>query len=212
MFAPYNNSYANPTPPTRSTSEERPNHERLAHPSSTAATPGQMHGRVRLLPNEQLPAYHFALTGAPSINQAGGQQHKTSPPVAQLGAMQQSTALSRAYFSPENTQILHNALRKGVHDATGTIIHEQDTEQLQLVMRSVFLQHSRNQTHSAEVIREQIQEMNTKVTEYCVPVVVSNLKQHQQYLVDVSTMPVPLDMGIATSQAGSRSLELKPFF
>lgn len=212
MFAPYTSSHVNPTPHTPSTSTTRANHERLAPPpvAPGSVPAGLMPGRVRLLPNEQLPAYMFSLTGTSSTSSTGQQQ---APPVSNLGAMQQSTALSHAYFSSENTQMLQNALRKGVFDATGTVVHEQSTEQLQLVMRSVFLQHSRNQTHSADVIREQIQEMNTKVTDYCVPVVVSNLKQHQQYLVDVSTMPMPMhNQGMATSQAGSRSLELKPPF
>ena len=126
--------------------------------------------------------------------------------------MQQSTLLSRTFFSDGNTQILQNALRKQVHDMTNVVVEEQNVEQLQLVMRSVFLQYSRHQTHSAEVIRAQITELNAKVLAYCVPIVVSNLKQYQQYLKDVSTLPTPMEYGLATSQAGSRSLELKPFF
>ena len=126
--------------------------------------------------------------------------------------MQQSTLLSRTFFSDGNTQIVQNAMRKQVHDVTNVVVEEQNVEQLQLVMRSVFLQYSRNQTHSAEVIRAQITELNAKVLDYCVPIVVSNLKQYQQYLKDVSTLPTPMEYGLATSQAGSRSPELKPFF
>lgn len=197
----FTSPYALSTPDVAS---RRVNHDRLATPEPAPPT---MPGRVQLLPNEQLPPYHFSLTGTMT-----GHPNDARVTAGNLGAMQQPTALSRAYFSPENQRILQNALRKGVHDATHTVVQEQSSEQLQLVMRSVFLQHSRNLTHSAEVIREQIREMNDKVVEYCVPVVVSNLKQYQQYLVDVSTMPVPMELGVATSQAGSRSLELKPFF
>ncbi len=197
-----NNPYANAVPVAP---ESRVNHQRLAPLSPPPAH--HIPGRVRLLPNEQLPPYQFSITGTSTTQDANA-----IPPVANLGAMQQPTALSRAYFSPENAQIVQNALRKQVHDATGTVVQEQDVEQLQLVMRSVFLQYSRNQTHSADIIREQIQEMNTKVVDYCVPNIVSNLKQHQHYLKDVRTLPMPWQhVGQATSQAGSRSLELKPF-
>lgn len=179
-------------------------------PTSTASVASEYrtqpqqrsNGRIPLMHSGNAHPYTFAQMGKPA----------TDAPAARLGSMQQPTILSRTYFSEGNTQILQNALRKRVHDITNTVVEEQNVEQLQLVMRSVFLQYSRNQTYSAEVIRAQVTELNAKVLDYCVPIVVSNLKQYQQYLKDVSTMPTPMEYGLATSQAGSRSLELKPFF
>ena len=43
------------------------------------------------------------------------------------------------------------------------------------------------------------------------PIVTSNVKQYLHYRKDVSTLPEPMAYGLATSQAGSRSLEMKPF-
>ena len=210
-YGSYNHQspYAYTTPITSSTSAARTNHERLAQPQlprnqQPSVQGAFMPGRIQLKDGES--PFPYSLHG-----DTGKSTSTPNTSIANLGSMQQPTVLSRAYFSAANIQIIQNALRKGVHDATNIVVDEQNTEQLQLVMRSVFLQYSRNQTHSAEVIREQIEEMNQKVIEYCVPVVVSNVKQYQQYLVDVSTMPTPMSHGLATSQAGSRSLEMKPF-
>lgn len=182
----------------------------FAHlPSSTAPPhpPAPLqNGRVRVRPDASATPYTFSLTDARSA-QADAQ----TPAVANLASMQQETVLSRVYFSGANTQIIQNAIRKQVHDATAIIVKEQDIEQIQLVMRSVFLQYSRNQTDSAAVIREQIVELNAKVVAFCVPEVVSSLKQYQHYLKDVSTLPVPLEHSQHTSMAGTRSLEYQPF-
>ena len=129
----------------------------------------------------------------------------------QLKSLQTTTLLSKAYFSPANQEILQNAIRKGVHDATEQVVDKQDYLQLQIVMRSVFLQYAKHDTSSAAAIRAQIAELNAKVVAYCVPIVTSNVKQYLHYRKDVSTLPEPMAYGLATSQAGSRSLEMKPF-
>ena len=120
--------------------------------------------------------------------------------------MQESTLLSQAYFSHENTQIIQNGLRRNVFLRTNKHVLEQNTEQLQIVMRSIFLQYSTNRTDSAELIREQIESLNKKVLDYCVSNVVSNLKQYEHYRKDISSLPVPMEYGQSTSQAGTRSL------
>jgi hypothetical protein len=73
-------------------------------------------------------------------------------------------------------------------------------------MRSIFLQYSTNRTDSAELIRKQIESLNNKVLDYCVSNVVSNLKQYEHYRKDISSLPVPMEYGQSTSQAGTRSL------
>lgn len=102
--------------------------------------------------------------------------------------------------------MIQNGLRRAVHQRTQSFIQEQNVEQLQIVMRSIFLQHSTNRTDSVELIREQIASLNAKVLDYCVANVVSNLKQYEHYRKDISSLPVPMEYGLSTSQAGTRSL------
>ena len=129
----------------------------------------------------------------------------------QLRTLQTVTPLSEAYFSNANQEILQNAIRRGVYDKTSKVIDKQDYLQLQIVMRSIYLQYSRNDNSSANAIRQQIIELNKKVIDYCVPITVSNLQQYVHYRQDVSKMPVPMAYGLATSNKGSMSLALKPF-
>lgn len=161
-------------------------------------------GRIELREGEQHASYPLNTTS----NVAGGVEGG-SDSIASLSIIQQPTALSQAYFSAANMTIIQNALRKRVFDATGTAVCEQDTEQLQIVMRSIFLTYSRNDTSSADAIRSQIAGMNYKVLEYCAPVVISNLKQHQQYLVDITTGPTYMEHAISTTD--SKTLEHRPF-
>lgn len=152
-------------------------------------------GRVQVHPHEQLHPYQFAQTNQQSVQ-----------PASNLANMQESTVLSRTYFSQKNTQIIQNGLRRAVHQRTQMHIDEQSVEQLQIVMRSIFLQYSTNRTDSVELIREQIASMNAKVLDYCVANVVTNLKQYEHYRKDISSLPVPMEYGMSTSQAGTRSL------
>ena len=161
--------------------------ERLKTPS--------MNGRVQVNPNEQFHPYQFAET-----------QEKAIKPAGHLANMQESTLLSTTFFLNENIQILQNALRRRVFQQTNMHIAEQNVEQLQIVMRSIYLQYSNNRTDSASIIREQIQDLNEKVLDYCTRSVITNLRQYEQYRKDISSLPVPMDYGLSTSQAGTRSL------
>ena len=176
------NDYAIETPePPRPTSEylKTPKHN----------------GRIQLHPNEMISAYPFASSPNKMVNSS-----------CQLSHLQESTLLSKAYFSSENATILQNAIRKEVHERTQLHIPSQDVEQLQIVMRSIFLQYSTNRVDSVPLIREQIVTLNRKVLDYCIPNIISNVKQYQHYRKDITKLPVPMDYGMSTSRAGTKSL------
>ena len=179
-YASLQNEYAVKTP--QITSDER-----LKTPASN--------GRIQVHPNEQFHPYQFAET-----------QQNSLKPASNLANMQESTLLSTTFFLPENMQILQNALRRRVFQQTNTHILEQNVEQLQIVMRSIYLQYSNNRTDSADIIREQVQNLNEKVLDYCARSVISNLRQYEQYRKDISSLPVPMEYGLSTSQTGTRSL------
>ena len=185
-FAPTtSNKYALPTPP--SFTDERLNE------------PKRLNGRIPVSPDTMFHPYKFADKG-----------DKVKPPATNLANLQESTLLSKTFFLPQNITILQNALRKRVYDQTKHIIQEQSVEQLHIVMRSIFLQYSTNRTDSAEIITEQVSHMNELVLDYCVPIVVSNLRQYEHYRKDISQMPVPMEYGLCTSNAGSKSFKQGP--
>lgn len=101
------------------------------------------------------------------------------------------TNLSKAYFSTENIQIIQNGIRSGVYKKSNQqyVVAPQDCDSLKIIMRSVFLQHSANQTDN---ISKQISELNKIVLDYCIFNVYSEAQSYMKYLHDVSTLAVPL--------------------
>jgi hypothetical protein len=126
-----------------------------------------------------------------------------------LGIVDESD-LSRAYFSRANTQIIQNALRKAVYDKSNGqyVIGEQDVDELHIVMRGMYLQHTRNLTTS---VSEQITELNKMVLNYCVQQVYGECQGRMKYLNDVSTLVVPLAHPVNANNT-DRELPLHEWF
>ena len=121
-----------------------------------------------------------------------------------------SNSLSNAFFSEQNIQIIQNGIRAGVyHRSNGQyVIGPQDCDSLKIIMRSVFLQYSANQPNN---ITEQIAELNKIVLEYCIQQVYSEAQGYMTYVNDVSTLVVPIERPVMTSN-NDRQLELKSWF
>jgi hypothetical protein len=118
--------------------------------------------------------------------------------------------LSKAFFSRENIQIVQNAIRKGVYDKSNNqyIIGEQSCDDLKMIMRSIYLQHSKNLPYN---IQGQIQELNNLVVAYCVHNVYSEALGYMQYIRDASTLNVPIDHPVL-AKTNDKELILKSFF
>ena len=126
-----------------------------------------------------------------------------------LKFVQQNTVLSNLFFSLKNVQIIQNALRAGVYNYSNKkyIIDEQHPDSLNIIMRAVFLQNSKNQPDN---LTQQIDELNKLVINYCVPKLYSEVEGYINYKRDASTLVVPLDNPI--SEYTDKTLELKKFF
>ena len=122
---------------------------------------------------------------------------------------QQNTALSNLFFSVKNAQIIQNALRAGVYSMSDKkyIIDEQNKDDLNVIMRAMYLQHSKNQPDN---LTQQIQTLNKLVIDYCVPKLYSEVEGYMMYKRDASTLVVPLDKPL--SEYTDKTLELKKFF
>jgi hypothetical protein len=121
-----------------------------------------------------------------------------------------STTLSQVFFSEQNIQIIQNGIRAGVYKRSNGqyTIGPQDCHSLKIIMRSVFLQYSANQPNN---ITEQIAELNKIVLEYCIQQVYSEAQGYMIYVNDVSTLVVPIERPVMTSN-NDRQLELKSWF
>lgn len=120
------------------------------------------------------------------------------------------TKLSQTFFSLENIRILQNGIRSGVYNKSNQqyVVGEQDCDALKIVMRSVYLQHSANQTFD---IRKQIIELNKIVLDYCVKQVYSEAQGYLKYMHDASTLVVPIAHPVMADNT-DRQLEFKSWF
>ena len=120
-----------------------------------------------------------------------------------ISTIQSSTPLSDAYFSSLNENSIQEQIRYSVFIKTGKTIGKQDATQLQLIMRSIFLQHCKNlQTD----FLKQIRELNKIVIDYCVEKIVIQVIQQENYLRDVEMGPQPIERSVNVSNRGEKIL------
>uniref|UniRef100_A0A6C0CS22 Minor capsid protein P8 central region domain-containing protein n=1 Tax=viral metagenome TaxID=1070528 RepID=A0A6C0CS22_9ZZZZ len=120
------------------------------------------------------------------------------------------TPVSNLFFSTNNIDILQDGIRYSIYKRTNKqyVIGRQNDHDLKIVMRSIYLQYGRNLPTD---IVGQVKELNSRVLEWTVNEVLSNLKQYQVYRKDASTLPMPMDYGSFVTQKGTKTLETKMF-
>jgi len=118
-------------------------------------------------------------------------------------------ALSKAFFSSENLQIIQNGLRAGVAQLSDNkiIIPPQNVDTLAIIMRQTF---SAFAEHVPTDITGQIERLNKRVLDRAIPVVYSEAIGYMKYISDVSTLRVPLEMPKLPDR-DYKSLEIKRF-
>lgn len=136
-------------------------------------------------------------------------QQKTTQYRNALTGTWNDNLLSTTFFSSENIRIIQNAIKKGVYTASNGnfVISDQDEDTLKIIMRSIFLQNSRNNDSD---IKNQIIELNKKVINYAVPQVYGEAEGYVRYKHDVSTLATPIERPLSTYH--NNELEFKKFF
>ena len=123
----------------------------------------------------------------------------------------EQNALSTTFFSKENLNRIQKTIRRNVYERSqpkGYVIDDQSVDELKMIMRGLFYQYAKNQPGN---IQGQIEELNGRVVEWCVPHILSAVDHHLYYLKDIDTLPVPLEQPVHLSRAGTRSKPLNPF-
>jgi len=115
--------------------------------------------------------------------------------------------LSTTYFSKKNIELIQNSIRKGVYDKSSQriLIDTQAEDQVVLVMRSMYLQYSKNLDTNIET---QIAELNNHVLNYCIPSVYNEAVSYLKYKEDTSSMHTPIQHPIYSSKT-NKTLEQK---
>lgn len=162
--------------------------------------PNNENGRVVnvLDPTTQIPDYGLH----PSEKQAPS--HNTFSKHALVG-IQDPSPLNYYFFSDWNQQRLMDTIRYQVYVRSNYkyIIAPQSKQELQIIMRAYYLQYAMNLNC---YYKEQVDDLNKKVIEYCVPRILAEIQQYLGYLQDVQYMPMPIDRPININSAGTRTL------
>lgn len=122
-----------------------------------------------------------------------------------LSGIQVETTISRAFFSPKNVDRLQRQIIAEVFKRTKGeyLIEKQQEEDLQVVMRSMYIQHARNVPND---IPAQIQELNNLVTDDVVPGIISEINAYYGYLERAFAPRKIMDRPENVSNAGMRTL------
>ena len=117
------------------------------------------------------------------------------------------TDVSSIFFSDNNIDLLQLGIRNKILNMTDGKYHigKQSDIDLKIIMRSMYYQYGKNANN---FINKQVLDLNTRVIDWCVQEIISNIKQSEQYKMDISTLPVPLDRSTLPSQKGLRTLEI----
>ena len=121
-----------------------------------------------------------------------------------------NTSLSDAFFSAQNIDFLQGAIKYGVYKRSNNqyVIGKQEPDVLKIIMRSIFLQYSKN---NAQDIKQQIEALNKLVLDYAIPQVYGSAQGYMKYKHDASTLVVPLSNPVM-SKTNDKQLLLKKWF
>lgn len=120
-----------------------------------------------------------------------------------LKTIQDNSILSKTFFSKRNIDCIQNNLIRKVFEKSGHKIARQSDLQLQIIMRSIFLQYSKNLSCD---VKTQIKELNKKVLDYSLDRVITEILQFLEYKNTVTNIPSPLVHPQNLSSSGEKSL------
>ena len=125
--------------------------------------------------------------------------------VEALYGIQETSQLNQLFFSKKNMDIVQDMIRFNVYEKSEKkfIIDRQSDIELEIVMRSIYLQHSVNLPNK---IKEQLQYLNGLVRDWCTQQIIPEVQQYHGYIKEIEYMPLPIDLPLNLSSKGSRSL------
>lgn len=122
-----------------------------------------------------------------------------------LRGLQEESLLSKVFFHPKNVDLIQKQLIMDVFKRTNAeyLIEKQNEEDLQVVMRSIFIQHA---IHWPDNIQAQIRELNNLVVDELYPGVLSEIKAYFGYLERAFGPMQVMDRPENVSNAGLKTL------
>ena len=112
-------------------------------------------------------------------------------------------ALSRTFFSNDNVERIQHQIINNVYTLSQKKISRQSYQELQIIMKSMYLQYGRNLPYDIE---EQVFTLNKYVVDECTNIIGENVKQYSKY-IDEITGAIPINpRSMNVSNKGDKSL------
>lgn len=120
------------------------------------------------------------------------------------------TIVSGVFFSRKNINNLHTKIRIGIKKILNYDIDNQSEEEMQIIMRSIYLQFSKNSNVDIQV---QVKQLNKEVLDYSISNIYTNIKQYLGYIKNISenseyVMPPAKETSIYGNKKGYRMDQL----
>ena len=122
-----------------------------------------------------------------------------------LKGIQVKSELSNLFFSQSNIDYLQNTIRDTVYSKYKYVISRQSDVELKIIMRSFYLQFSRNQDCN---LQDQVTALNNMVLKDSLSIILTNIEQYLAYKKDISSLHVPMARSVSMSSAGTKSRPL----
>jgi hypothetical protein len=135
-------------------------------------------GLIQMAPNESVKQY--------DLYKDSTKQQNTD--VSLISNIVVPNALSRTYFSNDNVERIQRQIVNEVFKQSQKQIGKQSYQELQIVMKSMYLQYGRNLPTEIE---SQVLILNKYVVDECVRIIIPNVLQYNKYLEDI-TSPIPV--------------------
>ena len=109
--------------------------------------------------------------------------------------------LADAFFSDFNKETIQDQIASAIRDKTGVELQRQSYSDLDALMKRVYV-NMKKDTYSN--VRQQVDDLNARVTEEATGTISTGLLQQIVYLRDISRNAVPLEVPVSTSTYGNK--------
>ena len=120
----------------------------------------------------------------------------------------QHTKISKIFFDCENIENLQNTMKNNVYKITKKIIGNQSKEHLLNIMLYVFREYSYNLD---DHLQEQLSELNLRVLEITIPMILDGIQQRMNYIKDASNLYIPMEHSKSTTIKGENPIVFNGF-
>jgi hypothetical protein len=120
-----------------------------------------------------------------------------------LKGILQENDISRVFFSSKNIDIIQNMIKATVYKKSDNqhLIDRQSNTELLIIMRSTYLQYSKNRPND---ILCQVKKLNEIVVDEVVPSIIIGIQQHYKYLESQRKLPGVMDLPINMNTSRNR--------